>query len=419
MIATGDGSGNTTAPEDDPGFANVGIRGPASAVYLGNRWAITAAHVRPGSVLLSGLEYAVLPAETVPVENPTDDLTPETDLLLLRLAEDPGLPHQRLPCEQRRLGSEVVMVGYGHDREPQTTYWNVDVGPTASDDVWTEVASASEGNRQGFKTQDSQTIRWGRGSIGVTDFVEPTDDGDVISFSSSFNRSLNVDDLSQAVRGDSGGAVFQKNLGVWELVGVIYAVSPLENQPLGTRGAVYGDSTLIVDLHQYKDFIREVAEFESAPVDLNGDGDYSAEEIDTLFAIHEFGEFASCHFDVDQNGTVNSLDVEAFLELPQILPGDADRDGIVGFSDFLAVSRTFGKESNGWASGDFNGDGQVNFADFLTFSGNFGESVSISQGNASLSVASVPEPEQPRVWLILLPLVLHLVCRRRRQLQTA
>jgi hypothetical protein len=31
IIASGDGSGNTTAPPDDPGFANVGIRGSGTA----------------------------------------------------------------------------------------------------------------------------------------------------------------------------------------------------------------------------------------------------------------------------------------------------------------------------------------------------------------------------------------------------
>ena len=38
VIVSGDGSGNTTIPLDDPGFVNVGQMGVGSAVYLGNRW---------------------------------------------------------------------------------------------------------------------------------------------------------------------------------------------------------------------------------------------------------------------------------------------------------------------------------------------------------------------------------------------
>lgn len=56
MISSGDGSGNTTAPVDDPGFGNVGARGNATAVYLGNQWVLTANHVGTGSVVLGGDE---------------------------------------------------------------------------------------------------------------------------------------------------------------------------------------------------------------------------------------------------------------------------------------------------------------------------------------------------------------------------
>ena len=42
VIRGGDGSGNTTAPGDDPGWAYVGERGIGGAVYLGWRWVLTA-----------------------------------------------------------------------------------------------------------------------------------------------------------------------------------------------------------------------------------------------------------------------------------------------------------------------------------------------------------------------------------------
>lgn len=42
IISTGDGTGNTAAPIDDPGWANVGHYRDFTATYLGNRWAIAA-----------------------------------------------------------------------------------------------------------------------------------------------------------------------------------------------------------------------------------------------------------------------------------------------------------------------------------------------------------------------------------------
>ena len=57
------------------------------------------------------------------------------------------------------------------------------------------------------------------------------------------------------------------------------------------------------------------------------------------------------------------------------IPGDANTDGVVDFSDFLIVADNFGKnEDVAFADGDFNGDGMVSFADFLLLSQNFGES---------------------------------------------
>jgi len=58
---SGDGTQNTTAPLDDPGWANLGIRGGISAVYLGNRRVVTAAHVGIGSVTFRGVLYDAIP----------------------------------------------------------------------------------------------------------------------------------------------------------------------------------------------------------------------------------------------------------------------------------------------------------------------------------------------------------------------
>lgn len=391
VIATGDGSANTTAPLDDPGFANVGTRGVGSAVFLGNRWVLTAAHLGAGTVTFGDQTYSPLSNETVRLGNP-EGLTPETDLLLLRLPDDPRLPRLRLPCNERQLGASFTMIGNGHDREPLPTYWSVKVSPGLNDDTWTEVTSEAESDRQGFRTLDTQSIRWGIGSTGLTNLTTESDNGDVLSFTSSFTRNLAIDDLAQAVRGDSGGAAFQKNLGVWELIGLVFAIDPLENQPGGTRSAIYGGSTFVADLFRYADAIREAAEFEPSPGDLNGDGLISASEIDFMLAVQNRGEFASCHSDIDGNGNVSPADVGALLELAQTLVGDADLDGKVAFSDFLIISRSFGSERTGWANGDYDGDGRVSFADFLDLSRNFGIS---ARNTDNRQATTVPEPSLP------------------------
>ena len=55
--------------------------------------------------------------------------------------------------------------------------------------------------------------------------------------------------------------------------------------------------------------------------------------------------------------------------------GDIDRDGEVGFNDFLTVSRNFGELVDPGAKGDLDRDGEVGFNDFLTFSRNFGRTL--------------------------------------------
>ena len=50
IIRNDDGTGNTKAPPDDPGWANVGLLGDYSAVYVANGWVLTTAQAGPGPV---------------------------------------------------------------------------------------------------------------------------------------------------------------------------------------------------------------------------------------------------------------------------------------------------------------------------------------------------------------------------------
>ncbi len=64
--------------------------------------------------------------------------------------------------------------------------------------------------------------------------------------------------------------------------------------------------------------------------------------------------------------------------------GDANEDGAVNFSDYLALSQNFGASgrTTDWSMGEFNADMVVNFSDYLILSQNFGSAFG----------ASVPEP---------------------------
>lgn len=69
-------------------------------------------------------------------------------------------------------------------------------------------------------------------------------------------------------------------------------------------------------------------------------------------------------------------DAEATTESPtdDVLTGDVNGDGIVGFQDFLDLARNFGAKDATLQQGDVNGDGKVGFQDFLDLAGNFGAS---------------------------------------------
>ncbi len=60
------------------------------------------------------------------------------------------------------------------------------------------------------------------------------------------------------------------------------------------------------------------------------------------------------------------------------LPGDANLDGRVNFSDYLVLSQNFGMTEATWEQADFNGDGVVNFSDYLILSQNFGSGGAVS-----------------------------------------
>lgn len=68
----------------------------------------------------------------------------------------------------------------------------------------------------------------------------------------------------------------------------------------------------------------------------------------------------------------SALSVASFETAQQVIVGDIDLNGEVGFADFLILSSNFGQAGDR-EQGDLNGNGQIDFADFLLLSDNFGQ----------------------------------------------
>ena len=138
--------------------------------------------------------------------------------------------------------------------------------------------------------------------------------------------------------------------------------------------------------------------------DFDDDGQLTPNDIDLLSA-EMLANSGDAKFDIDADGVVDSLDRQLWVEdeaYANTFLGDTNIDGEVNFTDFLALSLSFGG-NGGWGEGDFDGNGRVEFPDFLALSANFGQSAT--------TTASVPEPSSPTVLLIMLGL---LTAKRRR-----
>ena len=140
--------------------------------------------------------------------------------------------------------------------------------------------------------------------------------------------------------------------------------------------------------------------------DLNGqDGLYSVGDL-TVGTDVVPGE--NSRFDLNRDQRVDVADLESWLAesaayngfAGPYLRGDSNLDGVVGFGDFIALSRGFGSGRE-WTDGNYNGDDQTDFLDFLLLSRRFGKSLP--------AAASVPEPHGSAGWFVVVGL---LVMRR-------
>ena len=103
-----------------------------------------------------------------------------------------------------------------------------------------------------------------------------------------------------------------------------------------------------------------------------------------------------------------ALSPSQLLSAPAI-PGDADRDGVVGFDDLVTIARNYGRQSGAvWETGDFNGDGGVGFDDLVIVARHYGQGAAVAA--TAQQLASLPEP----TWIGALVAIAALLPSRNR-----
>jgi hypothetical protein len=245
IIDSGVGTGNTSAPADDPGWDHVGIRNGLCAIYLRNGWVLTANHVATGPVELGGVVYDAVPGSAVRIGN--GDGT-EADLKVFALTPDPGLPELPIRSNRNLPKGEVTLIGNGRNRGAATD----------SDDptVWVPPPAHPQPAIAGYLWGSGRTLRWGRNIVAGE---WPGDPDDTVAFYTIFDapgsRNYTTHE-SQGAPGDSGGGVFAKQGGSWELAGIMYLIGLYDGQV--ANSALYGNWTGAADLSFYRDEILEL-----------------------------------------------------------------------------------------------------------------------------------------------------------------
>ncbi len=420
-------TGNTTRPKDDPGWSNMGLLKNSTAVYLGDGWVLTAAHVGSGPVTFPELgTYEADDSTTFRPSNPTGmGLTVLADLVMFRLKEKPPLAPIALAAASPPLGAEVWVAGNGKDRVAAQTQWNV----TESGTVWNWTETTQRGAYQGYKTNATNSLRWGTNLIESDELVrrEFDDDirfklatgvGDTLSLVTEFDLDGSKADSqvkgpdgktstayeSQAVLNDSGGAMFYKRSdGRWELAGTVIAVEGFRNQPEVTRTPMFGDFTFYADIASYLPQIQSRYRFG----DFDGDHQMTTRDVDLLVAAME-KRVVDPAYDLDRDGKITDGDHRTWIEQAAMsYAGDSNLDGRFDTTDLVNVLQAGQYEdrlvrNSSWASGDWNGDREFSTSDLVAAlqSGGFeqGPRAAFIAANASTTIspvaAAVPEPSQ-------------------------
>ncbi len=322
VINTVDDATNRRAPAHNPGWYNAGRITEGSAVYLGNRWVLTANHVSGDAITLAdGRVFQASVGPDVRLQNPGG--FGGADLRMFRLAEDPLLPSLELATSAPDMFTRVMMIGAGRDIAPPLLGWRA-----SSVSEWAPIPIVFA-NRLGYAVDSQRHMRWGNNEVSAESRFNPAFDSRTFEFSTRFDRAgttINGVFEAQAVMGDSGGPVFHQVDGAWQLSGLMLSTTTQTGQPDGT--VVFGNSTNAADLSRYREQILEL---------VNRDEPLWQNQVN--------------HYDVDGSGRVdprdaltliNALLIDGARELDGSPPPagsryDVDGDYMLKAGDALAV----------------------------------------------------------------------------------
>jgi hypothetical protein len=373
LIDSGDGTGNTTAPADDPGWSHVGQVGALNAVYLGYGWVATAAHVGHGPVLLGGTPYPDVPGSYRVITHAGSTLA---DLAVYRIDPYPyGLAALQIPTSPAPVGADVVMIGTGKPRGSSTQWMGIG--------GWEWLAGGQR--------------RWGTNDVGaVLDPGPPVNTTD-LTIGTLTTRALVADFSENApgheavvTVGDSGGAFFVRDGAIWKLGGVSFALGPYAGQPAST--SLYGNVTYAADLSYYREKVLAIARpcADGADNDSDAATDHPADPGCTW--IGDLSELPDCGdgIDNDNDGSVDLADSYCTAAGDPREEPDADSDGVTDAEDnclLAANSSQLDTNQDGYGNAcdaDFNDDGIVGGPDWAMLAPAFGATIGTPRYDAEL-----------------------------------
>ncbi len=292
-------------------------------------------------------DYRIIPNQGYSVPNPSGmGLTPLTDLFLVRLNGDPGLPSLTIASQaltNADLGqpiANVTFAGLGPTRDANTSIWDNHLGYYGSGYTkrWGKNQIANENSV--FDETDSDL----RGKISLNTVGGVLD---VISMITIFDQGTDqtYPYEAQAIGGDSGSAVFHKNGAQWELTGVVNAVLVYPGgQP--SNFAPYGGGTTFADLTFYRNEILNIMNAHtnySIPGDVNLDGVLSGNGTG-IAATDDVTAFVQ-----GWNWQQAQANVESWKK------GDLNLDGVTDVDDFFLMRTALNNAGLGGGASSLSG----------------------------------------------------------------
>jgi len=262
IVASNTPNQRNSAPSGDQGWSSMAIYNGAGAVYLGNGWFITAAHLgTAGTVRFDSIVHSIAGTSWRSVTNQNGTAA---DIRLFKVANPLAVPEEgsRIKASSPGTGSPVTMIGYGRDVSSILTNQYT----TGS---WPRTQTHTKVN---YYEGTASQMKWGTNTVSGFQAAY-TNAG--FSYESDVFITTLFPGRSQALDKDSGGGVFVYDSGSGEylLAGIMIGALRYQDDngiyvltDSGNSGQ--NSKTYCVNLAAYYEQIEAVVAID----DLDGDG---------------------------------------------------------------------------------------------------------------------------------------------------